>query len=217
MTVQGRVEKGYPMFAPMAKGVEGCLETHDRGGDNGTMNLKSRHPILVSCCLLLLGNGCSDSGLKVDKDPVRRAGGRLVSQEVLESMSRVAGNRIYVPVYAHVTHWKNEIFALTSTLSIRNTDEKAGIVVLRATYYDTRGKVVREYTPDPVRIGPLATLEYVVKAGDGRDGGSGANFIVEWVSDTPVSQPLVGCIMVGTHNQQGISLSSEGTVLPHSR
>jgi hypothetical protein len=41
----------------------------------------------------------------------------------------------------------------------------------------------------------------------------GANFIVEWVASTEVSEPIVEAIMIGTDFQQGISFTSPGKVI----
>jgi len=44
-------------------------------------------------------------------------------------------------------------------------------------------------------------------------GGSGANFIVEWVSDTKVNQPVIEAVMVGIDGQSGISFVRPGFVI----
>ncbi len=46
-----------------------------------------------------------------------------------------------------------------------------------------------------------------------RRGGSGAKFIVEWVAQTSVSEPIVEAIMISTAFQQGISFVSPGKVI----
>jgi hypothetical protein len=44
-------------------------------------------------------------------------------------------------------------------------------------------------------------------------GGSGANFIVEWIAQTEISEPLVEAVMIGTDSQQGISFVGQGRVI----
>ena len=46
-----------------------------------------------------------------------------------------------------------------------------------------------------------------------RFGGLGANFIVEWVAQTEVSEPVIEAIMIGSSFQQGISWISPGKVI----
>ena len=57
-------------------------------------------------------------------------------------------------------------------------------------YYDTHGQLVKEYSAQPQRLGPLASADFFVDAGE-QTGGVGTNFIVEWVADEPVYEPVV--------------------------
>ena len=63
-----------------------------------------------------------------------------------------------------------------------------------------------------IRLGPLATIEFLVEAQD-TTGGSGANFIVEWVATEDIDEPLIEAIMVGFSGTQGISFSRTGVPL----
>jgi hypothetical protein len=44
-------------------------------------------------------------------------------------------------------------------------------------------------------------------------GGSGANFIVEWTAATTVSEPVVEAVMISAQAGQGISFLSPGRVI----
>jgi hypothetical protein len=48
-------------------------------------------------------------------------------------------------------------------------------------------------------------------------GGVGANFIVQWRSDQPVTPPVVEAIMISTSQQQGISFLSTGRVVQENQ
>ena len=80
-------------------------------------------------------------------------------------------------------------------------------------YYDSAGKLVRHYLEKPVDLAPLASIRYIVGESD-KTGGSGANFIIHWESNKPVSLPLVEGIMISTASQLGISFTSRGQVIP---
>jgi hypothetical protein len=82
----------------------------------------------------------------------------------------------------------------------------------KVEYYDTDGNVVRDYIGEPVQLSPLATTGFLVEDSD-RSGGWGANFIVEWVAEEPVYEPLIEAIMVSTRGTQGISKISIGRVI----
>lgn len=117
---------------------------------------------------------------------------------------------IYVPVYAYIYYGnKPSPFHLTVTLSIRNTDTKNNVTVLSVDYFDTAGKLIKQYLKEPVKLGILETIRYVIKSDD-KKGGSGAKFIVRWKSDEPVNEPLIEAIMISTASGQGISWKSRG-------
>jgi hypothetical protein len=125
----------------------------------------------------------------------------------------VMGQTIYVPVYSHIYHGdRQDIFNLAATLSIRNTDSSDAIVITSVRYYDSNGKLVKQYLERAIQLTALASTDFVVNRTD-MSGGSGANFIVEWVAQTKVSQPIVEAVMIGTELQQGISWSSPGKVV----
>ncbi len=124
------------------------------------------------------------------------------------------GETVYVPVYSHIYHYNNQghVINLSATLSIRNTDLKNPIIITAVRYYDTNGKLVRKYLKNPAELAPLASTDYFVETDD-VSGGLGANFIVEWVSETTVSEPVVEAVMISTASTQGISLVSNGRVI----
>ena len=77
------------------------------------------------------------------------------------------------------------------------------------TYYDTAGNVVTQFVDRPIRVQPLATLEFLVEAQDST-GGSGANFLVNWLAAKATNPPLAECVMVGAANMDSIGFSRQG-------
>lgn len=125
----------------------------------------------------------------------------------------VAGQTIYVPVYSHIYFEnKKNYLDLTATLSIRNTDLNNSLILTAVRYYDTNGRLVREYLKEPSELTALASVAFVVERTDSA-GGSGANFIVEWVADKQVSEPVVEAVMISAESAQGISFISQGRVI----
>jgi hypothetical protein len=123
------------------------------------------------------------------------------------------GERVYIPIYSHIYGGDREQkFLLTATLSIRNTDPQYPIILVRVDYYDSAGKMVTGYLNQPIQLNPMSSVRYIVKESD-ISGGSGANFIVEWKSETPVNMPITESIMIGTKMQQGISFTSRGQII----
>ena len=124
----------------------------------------------------------------------------------------VAGQTVYVPIYSHIYAQGGEPFLLEATLSIRNTDRNEDITIASVRYYDTNGNLTKDYLEKAIRLKPLATTEFLVAQKD-IEGGSGANFIVEWISDTPVNEPVIEAVMVGLNSQAGISFVRLGVAI----
>lgn len=116
---------------------------------------------------------------------------------------------VYVPIYSHINTSDGEKRLLEATLSIRNSDPEQKINLVSARYYNTDGHQLEDYIEQPTTLGPLQTKEFLIKKMDTR-GGSGANFIVEWVADNPVYEPIIEAIMI---SNQGISFKSPGRPL----
>lgn len=122
------------------------------------------------------------------------AAGATLAQD---SLPLSAGQSLYLPVYSHLYHGdvnaktgKPSETLVSTHVSIRSTDPKSGFKVTSARYYNTDGKLLREYVTQPQAIPPLGTYELYVSRSDS-SGGSGANFIIEWSADKPINPPLV--------------------------
>lgn len=108
-----------------------------------------------------------------------------------------AGQSLYLPIYSHIYHGevnpktgKPSQTLVSAHISIRSTDPATGMKVVSARYYDTEGKLLREFLPKPHVILPFGTYELYLPRSDS-SGGSGANFIIDWVADKPINPPLV--------------------------
>jgi len=122
------------------------------------------------------------------------------------------GQVVFVPSYSHVYHQEGRPFPLATTLSIHNTDDTQPLVVTSVEYYGTNGKRIRRYIEEPKQVGPLASLEFLVEERDVA-GGSGAKFVVQWVAERRIHEPVVQTVMVGTAGGQGLSFVCNGVVL----
>jgi hypothetical protein len=124
-----------------------------------------------------------------------------------------AGQTVYVPVYSQIPIGdRGNLFDLAVTLTVRNTDRGRAIVISAVRYYDRDGRLVRDHVKAPLRVAPMASADFFVRERDA-SGGSSASFLVEWVADARVSNPVVQAVMIGSAGNQGISFLSEGRVL----
>jgi hypothetical protein len=99
---------------------------------------------------------------------------------------------------------------LSALVSIRNTDQKRPLRILSARYYDTNGKLLGERVPVPLAIPPLGTLELFVELNDA-SGGSGANFIVKWDAEQPLSPPLVEALHANMDGGKAVIFMTQST------
>ena len=126
-----------------------------------------------------------------------------------ESPTLSKGQKIYVPAYSHIYTGNRQIPSfLTVTLSIRNTDIFHAIEIVSVDYHDTKGALIKRYLPSPVFLKSLESVRYVVDYDD-KAGGSGANFIVEWRSESSVNPPIMETIMIGSRS----SFTSRGQAI----
>jgi len=129
-----------------------------------------------------------------------------------------AGQTLYLPIYSHLYHGDLDRSGkpgetLTSAhISIRNTDSNTGLRITSARYYDTNGKLLKEYVPAPRNIPPLGTLELFVPHTD-VSGGSGANFIITWSADSPINPVLVEALHADIRASRSVVFITTGKVL----
>lgn len=132
---------------------------------------------------------------------------------VVQDLDITTGQTIFVPAYSEVHYASGgRTLDLAVTLSIHNSDFTHSIVITSVRYYNTRGQLVKEYLAEPQRLGPMASADFFVDAGE-QTGGVGTNFIVEWVAEQPVYEPVVEALMVNTTSAQGLSFTSPGRVI----
>ena len=137
----------------------------------------------------------------------------LVSPIIAAPPALSNGQLIYVPVYSQIFFGdRQQAFNLSVTLSLRNTDLANPIEITSVRYYDEKGKLVKDYAPPAITIGPLAAARFYIKQSD-VSAGSEASFLVRWQSPQKVSPPLIEGLMVGTSLGQGISFTAPGRVL----
>jgi len=116
---------------------------------------------------------------------------------------------VYVPIYSDIYHRnRNSKVLLTATLSIRNTSRTQKLYIKQVDYFDSAGNFVRDYLKEPIFLGPLETIDYVIDEED-ESGGSGANFMILWGSEKPI-KPIFQAVMVGGIGSQGITFTTEG-------
>lgn len=161
--------------------------------------------VLLMCIMMSLG-ACAGAS-----EPAAPLG--TLSPVTARDLQVVTGQMLYVPAYSQIFHGTTrDSLDLAVTLTVHNTDLENAIILQSVRYYDTDGMLVREYVDAPMEVSSLATIGFFVPEND-LSGGWGANFIVEWVAETPVHEPVVEAVMVSTRSTLGVSMISEGRIL----
>ena len=124
------------------------------------------------------------------------------------------GQKVYVPFYSQVPRTDERgSLDLYGFLSIRNTSETESILITDIRYFNTAGSLVGDCLGETsLRLQPMATAEFAIARKD-QSGGSGANFIVEWISEEEVSDPLIETIMHAGVGNFGYTFLSFGRVI----
>ena len=129
------------------------------------------------------------------------------------------GQHLYLPIYAVIQYGDLDRsgaareLPVSSLVSIHNTDLDKPIRLLAARYYATDGKFLRNFLPSPRVLKPMETLELLVERRDVA-GGSGANFVIQWDAEVPVSPPLVQALHVELQTNRAIVFTTDAVLIP---
>jgi hypothetical protein len=117
---------------------------------------------------------------------------------------------VYIPGYStiRILSGRGRI-DLATTLSIHNTSRDKPLMLEQIDYHDTDGRLIHAYLDEPVALKPLGTIEIFVARED-RRAGAGANFVVDWAADGPISEPVIEAVMIGTQGNATYSFVSPG-------
>lgn len=124
----------------------------------------------------------------------------------------------YLSAYSEIySQTKLRTIPLTVTLSIRSGSFTDTTIINKITYYDTDGKIVKEYLKKPVLLKPMQSIDYIVPIMKNNDtisnknirGGTGAHFIVDWGARYN-TQPIMQCVMHGSTSNHSVSFVVPG-------
>jgi len=133
------------------------------------------------------------------------------------SINLVRGQVLYMPIYSNIPHFMDSVeIDMSAFVAIHNTDFYQSIRLLKVQYFNTKGKLVRDFMPNEIlTLKPLETVDFYVPYQD--KSGTGANFLIEWKSDSLVTEPLVESITINTKLQNTVAVLSYGKVIKEIR
>lgn len=124
---------------------------------------------------------------------------------------KVRGQVLYMPIYSNIPYSEGKHYDLSAFLAVHNTDLTQRIKITRVTLFNTDGLVVKDFISKEQLLNPFATAIFTISKQD--QSGAGANFLVEWMADQPVNEPLIESIMKDLSGNLGISFLSLGRVI----
>jgi hypothetical protein len=129
------------------------------------------------------------------------------------NIREVRGQTWYIPVYSNIPyHEGDNSYNLSAFATVHNTDFHHAIRLTHVLYFNTEGLLVKDFLgKEPFLLKPLAATSFYIPERD--QSGVGANFIIEWMADTLVSEPLIESVMVSLTSGQGVSFLSQGKVI----
>ena len=92
---------------------------------------------------------------------------------------------------------------------MHNTNTRDTIYIKKAEYFNTDGNSIRTYFDNTIFVAPMATVQIIIDEED-KSGGTGANFLFEWMSKPGSNEPFFEAVMISTSGQQGLSFRTEG-------
>ncbi len=169
--------------------------------------------ISVLILIMLLIGSC----IKVSKKHVSHDVPTEFNKDVLRTdmlpVKKISGQLLYLPVYSNVPYNIDTIkFDMSAFVAIHNTDLESPIILTKVLYFNQDGKLVFDYLKNGrVIIAPLATKDFYVPYED--QSGTGANFLIEWVSDTTVNEPLIESVTTCLKPNNTVAILSPGKVI----
>jgi hypothetical protein len=169
--------------------------------------------IRISLILLLLVSfiSCDNrkSGIGDNRPPVS------FNAETLKipdgGVRKVRGQVLYMPIYSNIPYTEKKNYDLSAFLAVHNTDLKHKIKITKVTLFNTEGMVVKNFISEDHLLNPFATAIFTIPKQD--QSGTGANFLVEWIAEQQVNEPLIESVMKDLSGNLGISFLSLGRVI----
>jgi hypothetical protein len=184
-------------------------------GEFGSFRIfkKKKMRLLSLLFIIVLATGCKTENRKTETANKRSHPSHTYNYVTIDTTQLNYFETDYLPVYSDIYFDDGtKRFPITATVSLRNTSLTDSAFVLSAKYYDSYGKLLHSYIDSVLLLSPLESVELVVEE-DEKEGGAGANFIIEWAAGKYADQLLIQSVMISTYGQQGVSFLSDAKVI----
>jgi hypothetical protein len=134
-------------------------------------------------------------------------------QSGMIALKRVSGQLLYLPVYSNVPYQIDTLlFDKSAFVAIHNTDFSSRITLTKVLYFNQDGKLVDNFLKEGnIFIDPLATKDFYIPYAD--QSRTGANFLIEWSSDSLVNEPLIEAVTLSLKPNSTLAVLSQGKIM----
>ncbi len=137
----------------------------------------------------------------------------ISSSSNLAAAELSTGSTIFVPAYRsfyQIYGTTRDSYALTSTFFLYNIDRKQAIEILSIGFYDSSGKLIKNFIETPILVKPGNSKEITIQPRTQPEEDCANYLIIRWKSNQPANTPIVEVLMVGQVMNRGISFSTRG-------
>lgn len=170
--------------------------------------------VILSICVLFIACSENKAPQSIPKTDRSFQADSLTIKDS-DSVKKVRGQVLYVPIYSNIPCRSDRLYDLSAFIAIHNTDVHNSMRVTKVLYFNNDGKLVSDFLKSEISLGPMGATNFHIPKQD--KSGTGANFLVEWKSDVPISEPLIESVMMDCETHKGMSFLSKGKVIREIR
>lgn len=172
---------------------------------------------IITSMFLLMACSCKNEASKRANSKVPVDFNQDVLNDGLKPIGGMNGQLLYMPVYSNIPYMIDTgMFDMSAFVAIHNTDLNSSIILTQVLYFNQDGKMVDDFlNENRMEILPLATRNFYIPYED--RSGTGANFLIEWISDTLVNEPLIESVTLCLKPNNTVAISSKGKILRQNR
>jgi hypothetical protein len=119
----------------------------------------------------------------------------------------VRGQTLYLPISTSYMAG-DYAFDVRATIFIHNTDSDHAINIVKMDFYDTSGKLVEKYFPQPLKLNPAAGTYVRIRNPLTGEEGAVSHFIIQWQAETKVNEPIIRGLMLGSAGTRGYTFET---------
>ncbi len=192
-----------------------CIGTKGKPNEHKSKSMKKISYILLTLSIVMIV-ACRPQNKAKKEIPFKQIEFDTSTLAVkTTNYKNVKGQLLYLPSYSNIPTKVDSTeysFDMSSFVAIHNTDLINSIIVTKVLYFNENGKPVYDLLNNKtMKLNPMETIDFYIPHED--QSGNGANFLVEWVSDQPVNEPLIESVTYNLKSYHSAAIVSTGRII----